>query len=136
MPASRIVAVSLTTLLLAIAVPATAQAVRSFQSPSHNIGCTFAAGQARCDIASHTWTVPKPKSCELDYGGGLFVTKKGTRAKVVCAGDTVLHQGKVLPYGKSIARDGIRCISRTTGVTCRNSRNHGFRISRQSYKLF
>jgi hypothetical protein len=94
-------------------------------------------GGVRCDIRHHSWaTPPKPKNCELDYGGGVFVGKHG-RAGYVCSGDTTLHAGPVLPYGESERKARFRCTSEEAGMRCVNLRNgHGFLLSRQRVRLF
>jgi hypothetical protein len=58
------------------------------------------------------------------------------RARVVCAGDTVLHQGPVLKYGTTWRRGGFTCTSRSTGLRCTNRSRHGFFVSRaRSYVI-
>ena len=126
-------------LLLAIAIcglAASAQAAQ-FQSPSRNIGCAITKQGVRCDIRERNWEPPpKPRSCELDYGQGVFVGRRG-KARFVCAGDTTLGVGRVLGYGRAIRRGRFRCASRTDGVRCVNRRNrHGFFLSRARVKWF
>ena len=106
-----------------------------FSSPSKNIGCYVTRQQARCDIARHTWHAPpKPRTCHLDWGNGLYVTRK---SHWVCAGDTVLGSPRVLPYGYYVRFGPMKCISRTAGMTCRNlGTRHGFRLARDSYVRF
>jgi hypothetical protein len=109
-----------------------------FRSPSGNIGCAIGAqGGVRCDIRNRDWRPPpKPASCMLDWGFGLTVGRRG-RARFVCAGDTVLGQGRRLAYGDSIRRGRFRCVSRRTGMRCVNRRNgHGFSLSRQRARRF
>jgi hypothetical protein len=127
----------LVTLAVLTGVPAAAVATTSFDTPSRNIGCYVSASGARCDIRSHTWTTPaKPASCDVDYGQGVSVGRSG-RGRFVCAGDTALHVGKVLPYGRSVQAGDISCVSARVGVTCRNARTkHGFTLARGSYRLF
>ncbi len=86
----------------------------------------------RCDIVRRDWEPPpKPASCELDYGHGLSVGRRG-RGRFVCAGDTALNNGRKLHYGASIARGRFRCTSLRSGMRCVNERNgHGFKLSRQ-----
>jgi hypothetical protein len=136
------IAIAFAAVLLGGALPtgAAARSIRFFQSPSHNIGCVMVRGkyaEARCDIAKHSWKAPKkPKSCQLDYGNGLLVTRHG-KGRFVCAGDTVLHQGKVLAYGKAIRWGPFKCKSKRSGVRCVNRRNgHGFKLSRQRARRF
>ncbi|MFL5847136.1 MAG: DUF6636 domain-containing protein [Solirubrobacteraceae bacterium] len=123
---------------LAAAAPASAPAASGgFQSPSGNIGCYVSPSGARCDIARHDWATPaEPAGCDLDFGGGLAVGKKG-RGGFFCAGDTTLHAGPALPYGSSRSAGRFTCTSRSSGMTCRNRRNgHGFTLSRQHAKRF
>ena len=90
-----------------------------------------------CDIRQHSWHAPpKPRSCHLDWGGGLEVGRKG-RAHSVGAGDTVLGQGQVLRHGKPIQFGGFRCTSRRSGIRCViRASQHGFKLSREAAKRF
>jgi hypothetical protein len=123
--------------LLAVAAASPATAFKGFVSPSHNIGCVIGKSGARCDIRHHSWrTPPKPKSCELDYGGGVAVDKRG-EADFICAGDTTLEAGPVLGYGQSTRSGRFRCTSLESGMRCLNTRNgHGFLLSKQRVSLF
>ena len=123
-------------LVIACVFAASAQAAQ-FQSPSRNIGCAITKQGVRCDIRKRTWDPPpKPRSCKLDYGQGLFVGRRG-KARFVCAGDTTLGVGPVLRYGRAIRRGRFRCASRTEGVRCVNRRNrHGFFLSRARVEWF
>jgi hypothetical protein len=110
-----------------------------FETPSHNIGCYVSRHDARCDIRERSWSPPpEPKSCKkigLDYGQGLVIGPN--HAEFVCAGDTTLGGPVVLPYGSSAQRGTILCLSRTAGITCRNTANgHGFFLSRARYRIF
>jgi hypothetical protein len=124
------------------AAPASsASNIRFFQSPSKNIGCVIVRGPgargARCDIAHHTYVPPpKPASCDLDWGNGLEVGRKG-KGRFVCAGDTVLGHGPKLAYGDAIQSAGFRCKSAVSGVRCLNRKTqHGFKLSIQQAKVF
>jgi hypothetical protein len=125
-------------LTLMAAAPAGAK-LRSFQSPSKNIGCIGDGSFVRCDIREKDWSTSRPKGCpkDSDYGQGLAIGRRARRGGVVCAGDTALNAGKVLGYGKALKfGNGLRCKSMRSGVRCRNKAGHGFKISRQSYRLF
>jgi uncharacterized protein DUF6636 len=114
------------------------QSFTQFRSPSGNIGCVIGRqGGARCDIRNRDWSPPpKPASCMLDWGFGLTVERRG-RGRFVCAGDTVLGQGRRLAYGEAIRRGRFRCVSRQSGMRCVNRRNgHGFALSRQRARRF
>jgi hypothetical protein len=55
----------------------------------------------------------------------------------VCAGDTTSQL--VVPflgYGRAWRRGGIRCVSRSIGLTCRNRSGHGFFMSRERTTRF
>jgi uncharacterized protein DUF6636 len=132
--------------LVALLAPSSAQAFRlkRFHTPDGNIGCAMIFGKesegggARCDIDDHSWTAPpKPKWCDVDYGGGLNVGPR-RKAEFVCAGDTTLHQGHPLAPGgvetlgpyrcKVVSSRMVRCINRDTG--------HGFKLSPHLARLF
>src|SRR5687768_11828968 len=103
-----------------------ALALEHFASPSGNIGCIMTRAGARCDIRDHDWVAPpKPASCELDWGSGVFVGRHG-RASIVCAGDTTLGATRHLGYGDAERVGRFRCVSKRAGMRCVNRRNdHG-----------
>jgi hypothetical protein len=117
--------------------PKIVTSLTSFTSPTRNIGCYIDRTSVRCDIAKHDWKPPpKPKNCDLDWGGGIGLSR-GRKPSIICAGDTALNQGHKLAYGKAIAAGRLRCDSKATGMTCRNTKTgRGFTLSRQAYKLF
>ncbi|MGA9372633.1 MAG: hypothetical protein WBV53_12375 [Solirubrobacterales bacterium] len=122
-----------------VRVPADNHGPHYFETPSHNIGCFISAHDARCDIRQRSWSPPpEPRSCikvGLDYGQGIAVGPNG--AEFVCAGDTSLGGPVILPYRASAQRGTILCISRTTGMRCRNTATgHGFLLSRERYRIF
>ena len=122
-----------------IAAPSAARAheLFAFRSPSGNIGCQLDASAARCDIRARDWSPPpEPAGCEVDYGQGLTISRTGSRGRFVCAGDTALGAGPTLAYGRTVRRGGISCTSQRSGVTCKNARGHGFRLSRESHRRF
>jgi hypothetical protein len=91
----------------------------------------------RCDVKeTDDPPPPRPKSCEFDYGNsfGLTRTGKGHRN---CISDSVNDpHAKVIRYGHSIKRYGIRCRSRKSGLRCTNPRHHGFFLSRAKQTLY
>ena len=118
-----------------------AAASRAFQSPSGNIVCSIDGGASvRCEILKKDWSPPpKPRTCPLDWGGGLVLGARG-RPAILCAGDTIQppprHPYRVLPYGRSIRSGSITCSSARTGMTCVNVARHGFLLSRERYRFF
>lgn len=127
------------TLALALAPGASARGkFKFFQTPSGNIACAMGGGAVRCDILEHGWTAPpKPSWCDVDWGSGAQVGRKG-KGSFVCAGDTVFApDNPVLSYGDRLTKNRFRCASKQKGVRCVNRRDkHGFFLSRQSVKLF
>jgi hypothetical protein len=113
--------------------------LKTFRTPSGNIGCAMYEGGARCDIRKRDWKpLPRPAACskEVGYGQGLEVPAGG-EAGFVCAGDTALDpSASSLAYGTASRVGGSECISRTDGITCVNRAGHGFFISIQSYQVF
>jgi hypothetical protein len=133
--------------LAALVLPgaAVSSTVLLFRTPSGNIGCVYSAGlgpgtvapTVRCDIRSRLRPEPaRPKSCRLDYGDSIEVSRHG-RASLVCHGDTAIDpQSRVIAYGRTFRRGGITCTSETRGLTCSNSSGHGFFLSRQRWRIF
>lgn len=135
--------------LLAVAALALAPAgasafkLRIFHIPGKNIGCALIAGKgsgapnARCDIRRHTWKAPpKPSWCELDWGSGMTLGPRKP-AQFVCAGDTVLNQGRVLKTGRYAKLGPFSCKSLPEAVRCLNRESgHGFKLSRTVAKRF
>lgn len=114
--------------------------LKTFRTPSGNIGCAMVEGRARCDIRKRDWKpLPRPASCsrQVGYGQGLEVPAGGDQARFVCAGDTALDpNASALAYGSASRVGTSECISRADGVTCVNRAGHGFFISTQSYQVF
>ena len=135
----RWIAIPLLVVLGSVAIAATASAkLQGFQSPSHNIGCYMDGHGVRCDVREHSWTAPpKPSYCDVDWGQGVAVDRKGT-AGYVCAGDTALDPNHpVLGYGEKITAGRFKCKSKQSGMKCMNTRNkHGFLVSRDDVDLY
>ena len=110
-----------------------------FSSPSKNVACYMANDPVytRCDIAQHNWaSPPRPASCDLDYGNGLFLDDKNA-AGISCAGDTVLGQTRILGYGEALRLGSQVCTSSPAGMRCTNLANgHGFVLAKEGYQLF
>lgn len=140
--ATPLFVVALVASLLLAASPASAEPVRwrSFQTPSGNIHCRYEPDSAfykaflRCDILSGVQ--PEPSGdCELDWTGAYVERRR--RAHWLCGGDTVADGGnRVLGYGEVWKRNGIRCVSRETGLRCENRSDHGFKLSRAKSRRF
>jgi uncharacterized protein DUF6636 len=122
---------------LTIASPAAAAKYTFFENPRHNVGCVISKSGARCDVRDREWEPPpKPDWCELDWGNGVEVDRRGV-ANFVCAGDTVLGGKRVLGYRQSIRRGRFECTVYRNGVRCVNVRSeHGFKIARRYARWF
>ncbi len=114
----------------------------TFLTPSGNIGCGYATGSGppslRCDISSGIKPRPsRPPGCKhLNWGDSYTMNANG-HVLLTCHGDTVIIKGsKVIAYGKSWSRGGFVCLSRSTGLRCKNRSGHGWFLSRQhSYRF-
>src|SRR3954465_2182918 len=127
-----------------LAAPAAAPAkdtLKFFRSPSGNIGCLYAksAGSRpslRCDVRQIDNAPKRPKSCDLDWGHAFGVSTKG-RARRLCVGDTAIDpSSEVIPYGTPRRFGKFRCTVKRSGVRCVARSGHGFKLSRQTQKLF
>lgn len=151
---SRIARVALCSALLVLpallAVPATASArAVHFTTPSRNIDCRGEGSSISClvEVASWPRVPPRPADCDVDWIGSQITLSSGRVSVGSCRGDIgplCLASGPdsctVLRYGRSVLlrRNGIRCTSRRTGLTCRarNGTGAGFTVSRQGYRIF
>jgi hypothetical protein len=133
-----LIALSLASVLVG-AAPAP-QNLPAFHTPSGNIGCMAdhedGGWELRCDISEKNWRGPsQPRSCDLDYGDALGMSATG-RPYWVCHGDTVMGQGRAVPYGQTWRAGPFTCLSQVAGLTCSNRTGHGFFLSRASYRVF
>jgi hypothetical protein len=117
-----------TGVLASVPTPASA-ALRTFRSPTGNLGCMFHSDSG----------IPRQVRCEWRGGNDRAVVLtergKGKRIKIT---DTVLDpKAKVLAYGRTTKFGALRCTSRSTGITCRSTRSsHGFTVSVQRQRVF
>ncbi len=126
--------------LLLLSAPAFADDFIFFRSPTGNINCMLVSGDyagARCDLRNFTPSFrARPADCDLEWGDAFEVGSSG-RGFLSCHGDTVIDPGAmVLGYGASTTLGAVTCKSEKTGMTCTNTRGHGFAISRGAQKLF
>jgi hypothetical protein len=128
--------------LTAASAPAATNTYVSFRTPSGNIYCAYSSGLGsptylRCDIRSRLRPAPAPRKCvEGVYGESVGMTRTG-RAGVLCISDTVVDpRARILAYGTTWSRGGFRCVSRSVGLTCTNTRGHGWFLSRESWRVY
>jgi hypothetical protein len=139
---ARLFAAAVASILFAATGSSTALAQEGFRSPTGNIHCQFFAidGDAviRCDLRQvSTRSLPRPRSCDLEWGQAFEISGRATRGTPLCYGDTAQDDRlPVLPYGQSWQRAGLTCISEQSGVSCRNARGHGFTLSRAAQRVF
>ena len=135
---------TLLAVVLCLVGAASAQAALiRFATPSRNIGCIAETGKfIRCDISQSAGTrPPRPRSCQLDWGNAFGVERRSARGHGICAGDTALpgprERIRIAAYGTTVrVGNGLRCLSQTTGLTCRNLAGHGFFLSKQRIRVF
>jgi len=109
-----------------------------FRSPSGNIACALEPFEVRCDVLERTWEVPPvPASCAQAYGTGARLAGAAP-GELTCVGDTVADPSlPVLEFDRVLRSDEITCVSRTTGVECRNTTTgHGIAVARASYRVY
>lgn len=142
----------LLTCLLAALLPASAAArkvtITYFKTPSHNIVCMYAAGlagtQPGIDCAIKSGLKPRPPKTKCREGDPtdlfVFIARTGRAHEPSCAGDPGPLVGektaRVLRYGHTFRRGGLRCKSEVKGLTCRNKSHHGFFLSRDHSRRF
>jgi hypothetical protein len=147
------------TLLMAVAilgVTASASAtstkrIPGFHSPTGNIRCLYVPGTRApstllCTIARADYAKTLQGLCMRPNGAGVdwhgFTLGPSRRGMVSCSGgilynpDTQRPSYVNLAYGRSWRHGAYTCVSRISGVTCRNRTGHGLFISRQSWRAW
>ncbi|MEQ3552552.1 hypothetical protein WIS52_18925 [Pseudonocardia nematodicida] len=113
--------------------PAAFGAVPTFSSPTGNIACRMDEGGARCDVENRTWTPPDANCADpgLAIGGPA-----GPRSS--CDGGAPdPERGAILEYGTHVTHGAVTCVSRRSGVECRDGgTGHGFAVARASYRMY
>lgn len=109
----------------------------AFVSPSGNIVCSMdATTGVTCRIAARSW-LPEglPESCdEGDFDGIVNLTADG--ASWTCEPDLLpVGRGHELAYNTTAVVGPYRCESQRTGMTCTDSSDRGFFLSRASGDL-
>jgi hypothetical protein len=111
----------------------------SFSTPNKNIDCVYMEDDRdvpslRCQTRFVLKPLPpKPVDCDLDWGGGLTLANNG-QVSVVCAGDTVAGDYTTLAYGRAWEKNGLRCVARRPGLTCKSRNGKGFFLSSRSWR--
>ena len=111
-----------------------------FRSPSGNIRCFVAHKALYCEIDKANYRQKLQASCDLDWHG--FQLNAANRARSYCTSNAAYNMGTERPnnaklaYGKSFRHGVFTCLSRTTGVTCRNRTGHGLFVSRETWRTW
>jgi hypothetical protein len=130
---TNVVTVTNVSTVTAAAPPPAVHDYARFQMPSHNVGCGIDSDVLRCDILSGLKPEPT-EACELDWTG--VVLDADSAGQPECAGDTVFDQSApMLAYGETWSRDGLTCVSRQSGLECKNAAGHGFTLARESWSV-
>ena len=69
-------------------------------------------------------------------GGAGFLLPKYGQPEILCISDTIGGSDDKLSYGSTWSNSGFKCESQTIGLTCTNSNNQGFFLSRKEWKVF
>jgi hypothetical protein len=121
-----------------------------FHSPSGNIRCYAEPGGGapvlRCEIGQAGYARTLQARCLRPDGSGVdwhgFELGAANRGQVTCSGGILYDTSRYrlsfanLPYGRTWRHRPFSCVSRITGVTCRNARGHGLFISRASWRAW
>ena len=131
----------------AAALPAVASAGPGFKVPSRNTTCgILTAKQAGSNGPGLFCQSSYIKGGAGESMGAVKLNRTGKARKISVGNDDALYIGgynddgsqdkrPVLRYGKTFKRGGYRCVSRSTGLTCRRG-SHGFFVSRESQRYF
>ncbi len=116
-----------------------------FKTPSGNIICNYSIGPTRfvdCGVRSGLKPAVRPRHCNVGdpIHDRIDLPGSGRPAVPRCAGDPGPFLGyqdhpRTLGYGRHWSGGGMRCTSRTRGLTCRNRGGHGFFLSRARWHL-
>ena len=132
----------------------TAEQARTFITPSGNTECVFGFEEfVSCWITEKTWEIRAQDipleqrgdelvPCEFDFGNSVWLAQGG-QPQFGCDSDlwwwefdddgNRIEPG-VLPYGESVSRGTISCLSERTGLTCADSSSGGtFTMGRDLY---
>ena len=141
---------SLVSLVLALtclaALPAAASAGAGFVVPSRNTTCGLLTAEQTGSRAGLFCSSSYIEEGQYDGMGAVQLHGTGKARRIGGGNDLHLYvsgfneNGKrdkrpVLGYGKTWRRDGYRCVSRSSGLTCRRGA-HGFFLSRESQRYF
>ena len=127
--------------------PAAPATYAAFMTPSRNIVCVHDARAVGCAIKSGLVPRPRPRrpGCLVSNDVFLRATGRATTGPSICPGEPEGDAGalalepvaRVLAYGQTWrGRNGLRCTSAETGLTCRNKSGHGFFLSRENWRAF
>jgi hypothetical protein len=119
-----------------------ASALVGLHTPSRNITCVDTGPSLICNVRQASYTAKLQQRCmapptSLDWHG--FELSAHGKGQVACSGG-VLVMGNVryttVSYGTTWRHGAYTCVSRASGLTCRNRARHGVFISRAAYRLF
>ena len=126
----------------ALPLPAAAQGITAFHTPSGNIHCIGLPDESAASwtARSSPWTPARssrrPSDCDLDWGQPL----RGRGRRAGRHGLRRRHRARPLGRGPALrllaAVGGVTCTSRESGLECRNAEGHGFALARRGQRLF
>ncbi len=78
---------------------------------------------------------PQPDNCEFDWGAGFLLSQQN-QAEILCISDTIGSSDYTLSYDSTWTNAGFECKSQKIGLTCKNSNERGFFLSREKWDVF
>ena len=119
------------------------------RSPSGNISCFVVPGGGSnllCAIERATYSSALQRRCMKPDGSGVdwhgFELGARGQGEVLCTGGILYSPGTQVPrfrtlaYGRSWRSGAFTCVSRVTGLTCRNPGGHGVFVARESWRTW
>ncbi len=146
---------SLLTLVFALALSSVAAAatakttLHGIRTPSGNITCLVIPGNPNllhCTLGKASYATRLQSHCMTPSGAGVdwhgFDLTTNGKGGVSCSGGILYSPQSYQPsyltlnYGHSWHRDGFNCLSRRSGLTCRNANGHGLALSRTTFRVW
>jgi len=103
-----------------------------FQTPSRNIVCNSGLPvSGSSGLSCVVFSASVPSKGQKTWA----LTARGVPRVVNVLGN-IGTDVRVLAYGRSWQRGALTCVSRSSGLTCRNAQGHGFALSRERQRVF
>ena len=127
---------------LVLPMPAAAD-IFTFETPSGNIDCSVGIGDGPADIVCTIYqregapARPRPADCTRGWGHVFKLRGEGPVTMACQDPGKNVKMFEIADYDvESADWGGLSCVSRKTGLECRNADGHGFVLSRRVQKVY